>query len=294
MQPIPQGMRVDIMLPPQYYTMRKEPIEVRYIYQAKRLAASILESYLEEGVAYEYFVYREEQDWVFIAYSPAEIHQALKREGIDNDQVSKLYFAEQSKEQLALPILLNEREALVTLDESVTVVPRQLLASTQRYQRFDDSFAPQRGLSFGVGADSLFSRKDAFIIATLLALFAFVVFFEALRYRSVAQSMESEIAALFVEYPTLQSGYARKNIIKKYRKIDKKERKKRELLKNISHFISPKVVVEHLILDKERLTVLFKCQDSNSMRKVASLAKAKAYKVTKVGKDNLIKIESRL
>lgn len=293
MQPIPQGERVDILLPPQYYTMRKEHIEVRYSYQAKRLAASILESFLEEGVEYDYFVYKEEQDWIFIAYSPEEISLLLERKNIDTDQVSKLYFAEQSKKQFELPVLLNEREAVVTLDKSVTVVPRELLASTQRYQRFDDSFAPQSGVSFGVGVGSLFTRKDTIIIATLLTLFTFVIFFEALRYRSVAQSMEREIGALFVEYPTLQSGYARKNILTKYKKIDTQERKKRELLKSISHFVSPTVVVEHLILDKKRLAVLLKCQGSNSMRKVELLAKAKKYKVTKVGNDKL-KIESRL
>ena len=44
---------VNVMLTPQFYTLKKEALPVKYLYQAKRIAPSLFDGLLEEGRSYE-------------------------------------------------------------------------------------------------------------------------------------------------------------------------------------------------------------------------------------------------
>jgi hypothetical protein len=59
---------VNVMLTPQFYTLKKEALPLKYSYQAQRIAPSLFDGLLEEGKHYDYMVWREEEKWVFLAY----------------------------------------------------------------------------------------------------------------------------------------------------------------------------------------------------------------------------------
>ena len=96
------------------------------------------------------------------------------------------------------------------------------------------------------------------------------------------------------DYPALQSQYARENISQKYHKIDKEERRKREVLKGLSRLILPGVEIDNLFMDGKNFTFVVKCPDEKSVQRVLSLAKEKQYKVSRAGKENLVKIVGSL
>jgi len=294
MDQIDKGRSIDIMLPPQFYTMRRQEINIKYLYQAKRLAPSILENLLSDEVEYDYFVFRDGESWVFVAYSRAEINEFLKSKGIEATQVSKLYFIQQSESKFVSAISLNDTEALGVLNDIVTVIPKTLLSYDTRYQLFDETFRPDRGVSYGASADSVLTQKDSVVLASIFTLFSIMFLIEGIRYGEVVKDMDEEKSILFKEYPALQSQYARENIIKKYHKIDKEERKKREILKDLSHLILPGVEVDSLLMEEGQLFVVFKTPDKNTLLRVEALAKAKSYKSSRVGRENMIKVESKL
>jgi len=294
MDQIDEGKSIDIMLPPQFYTMKRQEINIKYLYQAKKLAPSILENLLSDDIEYDYFVFRDRESWIFIAYSSEEINDFLNSKGIEITQISKLYFTQQSESKFSSAISLNDIEALAILDDVVTVIPKSLLSYDTRYQLFDDSFRPDVGISYGASADSILTQKDSIILASIILLFALLFLVEGIRYSKVVADMDEEISILFEEYPALQSQYARENIIKKYHKIDKAERTKREILKNISHLIIPGVEVDSLLLEEKQLFVVFKTPDKKTLLRVEALAKAKGYKSSRVGRENMIKVESKL
>jgi len=292
MELISSSENIDIMVPPQLYTMRRQYIDIKYHYQAKKIASSILESYLAEDIEYEYFVYRDGEDWVFIAYSTLEIDEFLAKQNIAVEQISKLYFTQQASDKFLSPVSLNHSEALLTIDGVVTVVPKNLLDRSVRYQLFDDSFRPKSGISYGVGVGSILEKKEAWGLATIFVLFALIFLAEGIRYNSVVTDIKMEISMLFDDYPALQSRYTRENVIKKYKKIDREERRKREILKEFSRMILPSVEVEHLVVDKASVVVTFRTPDKATLLKIESIARAKKYKTKRVGRDNLIEIES--
>lgn len=282
---------INIMLPPQLYTLKRQDLQVKYLYQAKKLAPSVLENLLEEDKNYEYYVFREDDDWIFIAYDHDEIALFLKSQNIAAEQISKLYFAQQVVEKFSTPVLLNRDEVLSRVQDTVTVIPRALLPLETKFQTFDSSFTPASGVSFGANIDSVIGKKDTWILGTIFFLFAVMFAAEALRYNRVIAVMQDEVTLLLEEYPALQSQYARENIATKYRKIDKDERHKREVLNDISRLVTPGVEVESLLLDSKHISVVLKCPNEKGVTRIQSIAKKKKYKASRIGSENIIKIE---
>mgnify|MGYP001829238495 CR=1 FL=1 len=61
MKPVSLTEAVNVMLPPQFYTLKKEALPLRYAYQAKKIAPSLFDGLLEAGGHYEYMVWKEDE-----------------------------------------------------------------------------------------------------------------------------------------------------------------------------------------------------------------------------------------
>lgn len=285
---------INIMLSPQFYTMKREELPVKYLYQAKRLAPSILDNLLAEGREHQYHVYKDGDAWVFIAFEPLVIAQFLTTKGIKAEQVSKVFFAQQYPQKFDRPFLLSETEVMSNLQDTVVVLPTTLINETVRYQMLDETVNSSDGISFNFNSSALLHQKEAIIIASILTLFTIMFVVEGFRYKSVISSMQEEVGVILEEHPSLQSQYARDNIAKKYRKIDKEERHKRNILKNLSSLIIPGAEIELLTMDSKRFMTEIKFPDEKRLLKVKSLASKKKYKSSRLGNGSVLKIEGRL
>jgi len=285
---------INIMLSPQFYTMKREELPVKYLYQAKRLAPSILDNLLAEGREHQYHVYKDGDAWVFIAFEPLVIAQFLTTKGIKAEQVSKVFFAQQYPQKFDRPFLLSETEVMSNLQDTVVVLPTTLINETVRYQMLDETVNSSDGISFNFNSSALLHQKEAIIIASILTLFTIMFVVEGFRYKSVISSMQEEVGVILEEHPSLQSQYARDNIAKKYRKIDKEERHKRNILKNLSSLIIPGAEIELLTMDSKRFMTEIKFPDEKRLLKVKSLASKKKYKSSRLGNGSVLKIEGKL
>ena len=294
MPSIDNNAEYEIMLSPQFYTLKREQLSVSYHHQAKKLAPSVLDNLLPADGNYEYYVFRDEDVWVFIAYDPEEIAKFLISKGLEAERVSKLYFAEQVTQLFSIPVSLGEDSVLSLAGDTATVVPKVLFSKETEYQNFSDSFRPTEGVSLSVGTHSIIGKKEAWIMSIILLLFALMFIVEGMRYQQVATAMQQEVDELLKDYPALQSQYARENIAQKYRKIDKKEREKREVLKGLSKLILPGVQLESLKMDGKNFTSMLKCPNEKSTLRVLSSAKERKYRVSRIGNENLLKIEGNL
>ena len=127
MQPVTLTHDVNIMLPPQFYTFKKEVLPLNFAYQAKRIAPSLFEGLVEEGRSYEYMVWKEEETWVFLAYDLEMITAFLENKGFALETVSRIFFVHQVVELFDKPLLFVENEALLSLDYMVVLVTRSAL-----------------------------------------------------------------------------------------------------------------------------------------------------------------------
>jgi hypothetical protein len=282
------------MLTPQYYTLKKEELPVKYLYQAKKIAPSLFDGLLEEVGSYEYLVYKEKEKWVFIAYNPGQIRSLLLSKGINPEQVGKIFFAQQAVEHFKAPVFLGENEALLALDDTVVVVPQEALDDEVESIPFTNDFTPKSGITLQGSYGSLFSLKQAIALASVFLLFAGMFFVEGWRYGNDSQAENEEIQRLLEAYPSLQSKMKRENIASKYMTIDTLERKKRDIVKSLAGMIFKGVTFISFTLNEKQFKALFSCSDAKVAKRLMELAKKEKFKTSKDAGSNDLWIEGTL
>jgi len=285
---------VNVMVTPQFYTLKKEALPVKYAYQAKKIAPSLFEGLLEEDGNYEYMVSKEEEDWVFIAYDVKKITDFLASKGIKAEQVSKLYFAQQALASFSKPLLLGEKEALVSLDNTVVVVPQAVLEEDVATLTFSNDFTPKSGIGLQGAQASLLTLRQAVSLAVVFTVFALMLMVEGWRYGGDRESIEQELETLYASYPSLQSTYTRESIAAKYSAIDTLERRKRDVIKSLSDMIFKDVTLTSLKMDEKTFKAVFSCKNEKVTKRVKALAQKEKFTIRKITNGNDLYIEGRL
>ena len=282
---VKKAAKYDLVLSPQFYIVTREKIPVKYAFQAKKLAPSILDDLLPADDRYEYEVKRDGDSWLFFAYSPREIEHFLQSCcNIPAHRIGKVYFADQLKEVLKkLPIGIDEENALTLIDGFATIVPRSMLQS-DRYARFTTKLRPNYNYTFKQTTSRAKETKldrTSIIAASLLFLLGLFFFLDGYGYKKAIAKEEAQLDRLYEENPALRSKLVRESIKEKYEKIEKRERSIRKLLDSYSQLTSKKTFLDRLELKKHSLVGRFIVNPSESKR-VSSVATAENLKVKKI------------
>jgi hypothetical protein len=295
---------VNVMLTPQFYTVKKEPIPVKYAYQAKKIAPSLFDGLLEEGGVYDYLVFKEEineeEHWVFIAYDIEKITEFLESKGIEAEKVGKVFFAEQSLSKFAqAPLALGDYEALTVIDNSVVVVPRVALGEENFPSlRFTNDFTPKTpGVKVKIKPteqSALMTQTQAFSLAAIFVLFAGMYVVEGSRYGADIASEKAELESIYTTYPYLESSYTRQDAIDTYKTIDKQERRKRDAIKIASSMIFKGVTLTKLRVDEKKFIAEFKCADTTVADRIKALAQKAKNNFLKVKGGTTVTLEGTL
>ncbi|MBD3791283.1 MAG: hypothetical protein IE918_03895 [Campylobacterales bacterium] len=282
---------VNVMLTPQFYTLKKERLPIKFAYQAKKIAASLFEGMLQEGKSYDYFVFREGEQWVFIAYSLEEITEFFQSKGLSPESISKLFFAQQVVSAFKDPYPLSEKEVLAVVDDTVVVIPSSVLGDETPAPVFVLP-NPKKGVAIQSAYASLLSRKEAVGFAAIFLLFAVLFVAEGIRYGGETKAGAEELESLITANPSLSSQYTRESIFSKYRKIDQAERKKREAVKILIGMLYKDVALKSLYIDEKGFSAEYAVKEANMIRRVESEAKKANFAIQKSADG--IKVEGRL
>ena len=285
---------VNIMLPPQFYTLKKETLPLKYAYQAKKIAPSLFDGLLEDVDNYDYMVYKEDENWVFIAYDLHEIADFLQSKGIQAEKVGKIFFAQQALDSFTAPVLLGEKDALIAMDGVVVNVPQIALQEDFKVQKINSTFTPKTGVSLEGSFHSVISQKQAIGLAAIFVTFAVLFFVEGWRFSNDSSTIKAEIETLLEEYPALQSQYTRKSIAEKYKTIDRTERRKRDIVKTLAGMIFKGVKVDAFKMDEKNFMVRYRCTDAKVAKKLRELSKKLGFNSVKTLTGNIVQIEEKL
>ena len=293
MEPITLENSVDIILTPQFYTFLREDLDLKFAYQAKQIAASLFDDYLNNNDEYQYYVYKCQDDWCFFAYNIQEIDLFLESVGIEKHRISKIYFAQQISDKLDTPILLSENDVLQNINDTVTLIPRRLMDPNMEYPELDmDSVKLKGGVSMGESLNSFISLKETIILSSLFFILGTVFIIEGNRVKSSIANEDARLSQLLDENPKYGSTLLRNSILEKYKPVDTIERKKRETLKEVSKLLSSKSQLKKLSLDGKSIKADISTIESLTNKQVKELAKAKNFKVSGSGQN--VKIEKKL
>lgn len=282
---------INVMLTPQFYTLKKETLPVKFAYQAKNIAASMFEGMLEEGKNYEYFVFREGEAWVFIAYCLEEITAFFRDKGLAPESISKLFFAQQALSDFTQPYLLSDKEVLTVLDDTVVVIPRSVVGD-ETVKTTLDIPNPSKGIALQSSYASLLSFRQSLGFAAIFILFALLFIVEGARYGGDGKESKAELESLIAANPSLSSQYTRKSIATKYRKIDQVERKKREAVKVLVDMIYKGVELKNLHIDDKGFYADYTVKEARTVKRMESDAKKANFTVQKAADG--MKVEGKL
>lgn len=293
MEPVTLEKSIDIILTPPFYTFLREDLEINFGYQAKQIAPSLFDGYVNPSVEHQYYVYKCDHQWCFVAYNIDEIDLFLKSVGIEKHRVSKIFFAQQIVDALTDPIRLSEKSALVNIDDVATVVPTRLLNKELVYQTIElDALKLKGGVTMGASLNSFVSLKETIILSLLLFILGSVFMVEANRIKSSIATEDAQLTALLDENPKYASSMLRNSILEKYRPIDTNERLKRESMKEISKLLSAKSQLKTLTINEKLIKADITTTTRSIHKQVKEHAIAKKFKTSGSGLD--LKVEKRL
>ena len=294
---VKKASRYDLVLSPQFYIVKRERLPVKYPFQAKKLAPSVMEELLPSEYGYEYIVKKDGDSWLFFAYRPKEIENFLKGCcGVSSNKIGKIYFADQLKPVLEkLPIGIDEYYALSLIDGFATIVPRKML-SGDRYAKFSNKLRPRQGFKFKpssrVSRDGGNISKSAIVASTLLVLLGASFIVEGVGYSKAAKDNMAKVEELYSQYPQLQSKLTRDSIKAKYSKIEKRQRAIRENIDLFSQLSSKKTLLNSLELNSNSISSSYNV-DKKELKRFKSIAASAKLKITKQS-GNTITVEGAI
>ena len=263
MPPIAREKRYDLMLTPQFYIFKKESLPVNYQYQAAKLAPSILDELTGSG-EYGYAAIKEDDGWALIAYDMAKIESFLEEKGLSKNLINKIYFAQQSKEHFKHPVSVDDKNALVTVDDTVVMLPKSIIG-LEECGILTSEFRPDKGVSPSQSRSALVTQKQAIIVSVLLVLFAIGYLVEGIRYQKAITSVEEKVEAAKSKYPQLEgkSGMVLRSLYQSNHEVDSLQRKIRDHLKSISRLTSKESKIDTLKIDTKGYDVTIATEKKN-------------------------------
>jgi len=284
---------VEIILTPEFYTLIREELDIRFAYQAKQIAEALFDDYLDASKEYQYHVSKADGAWYFYAYDIKEIEDFIESRGIEKHRVSKIYFAQELSSHLKEPIQLSDKNILQTIEDTVTIIPLRLMDPSVNFTPMHlKEVKLTSGVSMGASHNSLVSLKETILLGSMFFILGTIFIFEGNRIKASISKDEAQLIALIDDNPSYGSTMLRENILEKYQPIDKNERAKRQSIKEISKLLSAKSELSSLSIVKSKITVEIKTSDANIARQVAQSSKAKNFKSSTTGQT--VKVEKSL
>lgn len=277
------------VLTPQFYTVKRESLPIKYAYKAKKIAPSLFEGLLETSKEYGYLVLKEEESWVYIAYDIDKVDKFLKEKGIKG----KVYFAQQFKEVFSTPYFLTEKESLITYEDKVIIAPTVVLEKEAKKELPNSYKINGSGTTIEIENSSLISDKESKVLSLIFIFLALIFIFKAKSYNSAIEEIEINEATLLAKHPSLQSSYTRDGILSKYKTKERVEREKRESIKSISKMVFKGSKLILLDIEREKVKAKFECSNLGVCNRVEKFAKNKSFKILNKDSKN-IEIERNL
>ena len=128
--------KVNIVLCPSLYWVKRAYFELHFASQALKYAPSVFEGTLPEG-NYAYYALKLKNEFLIFAYDPDEIIATLEEHGIAASQINDVYFAQNELTQLHNPLACNEKDVLLMHNGIILQLPRSLVESSDTQEEMD-------------------------------------------------------------------------------------------------------------------------------------------------------------
>ena len=284
--------KVNIVLSPTLYWVKKLSLPVKYARDAKKLLPSIFEDSVPEGT-YSYSVYKSGEYFIAFAYEDKKILNLLTQKGIKNSQIANLYFAQTELNTLETIYKVDKEQVVCVQNDIVILLPSVLFAQSKRLDMSEVKHSKHRVTltQFGHIVDKKSLYKITAILIAFIALVAIELFITQQKVQTVTMKQEE----LFSKYKLKSTMFQNRSMLKKYNTIHTKQMKIRTYISAILGLrLQKEYKLTQLTLKNKMLVATFSgITQGKESRITRALQKRKiAFKPS--FKNNLFKVEMAL
>jgi len=221
---------VNIILSPSLYWVKKMLLPVKYVREVKKLLPSIFEDILPEG-KYNYFAYKQEDEYIVFAYSDKLIMDTLAEKGIPISSVANIYFAQSEITGIEGALTINKNQSIYIKDDILVLLPCSWVEESADLDLADIQLS-KRSIAlekFG----HIVETKSLYKIGAILMMMIFIVAVEYFITAHKTATVEANKDDLFQVYNLKSTTFQNKALLKKYKAIHKKQTKIRDIFSKI-------------------------------------------------------------
>jgi len=230
-----KGAKVNIILSPSLYWVKKLSLPVKYLRDVKKLLPSIFEETLPAG-NYSYTAYKSGDEFLIFAYEDKLILETLSQEGISLSNVANVYFAQSEMQNIEGALKVNETQSLYVKDDIVVLLPCCWIEESGDLDLSDITLSKHRVVLHQYG--HIVDNSSLYKIGAVLVVLSMLVFGEYfITVQKTAQISELK-DKVFEKYKLKQTTLQNRSMLKKYKNIHERQTKIREY---ISYILSLKL-----------------------------------------------------
>jgi hypothetical protein len=227
--------KVNIILSPALYWVKKLSLPVKYVREVKKLLPSIFEESLPAG-HYSYSAYKSGDDFFIFAYEDKKIIDLLSQNEINAADIAGVYFAQSELSSLEQAVRINETQSLYIKDELLLIAPSVWFSESTPLDLSGIELSRNKIKLQQYG--HIVDNSSLYKIGAILAVLALILFIEIVittQKRDTVLELKDE---LFSKYKLQSTMMQNQSTLEKYEKIHASQSKLREY---IAYFLTLKL-----------------------------------------------------
>jgi len=255
--------KIDIIISPEFYWVRKFEIPVKTETQARHVLPTLFEDIIDDISILTYQVIKlEENIFLCFAYENKEIYEAIKKLDIPITQINSLYFAQNECKSFK-SFEADSSKFMYTSEGILIKVPNNLLENTLNLEKVIDSIKlSSHKLQIKLYNDVI-GTKFYYSLFTIFAILILMNFFKYFSYSNEISSLEETIKKVKQVNKLPSSMIQTNSILNSYDKKISNENKKREAIAYI--FSNKKFDLKSLNITNEEISLEYLSANKNEV-----------------------------
>lgn len=271
-----EGERVNVILSPSLYWVKKIKLPLKYARDAKKLLPSLFEDTLPEG-NYSYSVYKKEDDFFIFAYEDKLILGTLNKAGISSSNIASVHFAQSEMQGIEGAVKINDTQSIYVKDDIVILVPCCWIEESGDLNISELTLSKHKVIlqqyAHIVENSSLYKVGAVLLVLSMLVLGEYLI---TMQKTSQVLELKEE---LFLKYKLKPTMLQNKSMLQKYKEIHEKQTKLREYISYVlSLSLQGAEKLSKISLDDKTLNVEFTNASKATLSRLESKLKAKNLK----------------
>lgn len=287
----------NLVLSPEFYWAKKMTLNLRYTYEASKMAASVFDGILPAGT-FKFKIFKlGKNEFIFIAYDTQNIIKELESMGIDMNLVEKIYTAQSEFMDKDVALRINHTYAIASSGGVITYVPLKFINSS--IQMNVDDVLEEKKLSTNYIYSKNFqniniNEKESNLILWLLAILVSMLFLNVLETQRERNFLVEQKNSLVEKYNLPKTTFQIKSLQDELSRIDLQQNKLKAAIIYLEKFeLSKKEFFSSLSYKKKNLKFSVKLDTVEKEQKFKKYI-TKKYKILKTGRfkrDYMIEVQ---